>query len=137
MPFAVRNLPSTGLDGAFRVHLLADDLQHADLTVGDVCEIQDAEREKALGYGIAWRASERLGASPKVRPAKMTERLKAAYGINDGSLVNLVKTSAKLVHAEKITLTDVTPEEYGDGYSQKALMKDWFPTCIYTLSKCE
>ena len=35
----VRDLPSQGLEGAFRVHVLPESLQQAQLKVGDVCEI--------------------------------------------------------------------------------------------------
>lgn len=105
--FAARTLPSSGLEGAFRVHVLPEHLDQVGLKLGDLCEITD-ENGEAVGHGISWRATDKMGTNPKVRPVKMTETLRAAYGIKDGSHVNLSRTDAKLVYAEKVVLTDMT-----------------------------
>ena len=106
----VRDLPSQGLEGAFRVHVLPDSLQQAQLKVGDICEI--TSEDGTTGYGIAWRADDRMGSRPKNRPAKMTETFRSACGFEEGSKVTISGTDAKVYRADKIVLTDVTPAEY-------------------------
>ncbi|CAK4034808.1 ATPase family 2 [Lecanosticta acicola] len=106
----VRLLPSTGLEGAFRVHVLPESLQHAGLKLGDVCEI--SSEDGSHGYGIAWRADDRMGTRPKNRPAKMTETIRSAFGFEEGSTVTIARTSASIVRADRIVLSDVTPPEY-------------------------
>jgi len=110
--FTVRALPATGLDGAFRVHLSPESLERMGLKVGELCQIT-GEKESS-GYGIAWRATDKMGNSPKLRPAKMTDTLRAAFGFKEGSQVSIKKTAASLIHADNIVLTDVTPSEYGN-----------------------
>lgn len=51
------NNPTSGLEGAFRVHVLPESLISAGLRVGDICEI--ACEDGTNGYGIAWRADDR------------------------------------------------------------------------------
>ena len=111
MAFVARTLPYTGLDGAFRIHMLPEHLEQAGLKLGDLCEIT-GENGDAKGYGIAWRATDKMGTSPKNRPVKMTETLQTAYGIRDGSQVMLYRTDTKIVHADEIVVTDVTPNDW-------------------------
>ncbi|KXT18589.1 hypothetical protein AC579_9814 [Pseudocercospora musae] len=106
----VRDLPSQTLEGAFRVHVLPDSLQQAHLKVGDICEI--TSEDGTTGYGIAWRADDRMGSRPKNRPAKMTETFRTACGFQEGSKVTIAATDAKVYRADKIVLTDVTPAAY-------------------------
>ncbi|KAH9827725.1 ATPase family associated with various cellular activities (AAA), partial [Teratosphaeria destructans] len=112
-PFVVRLLPSNaGLEGAFRVHLSPEALEKLALKVGDICHITGEQNE--TGYGIAWRATDKMGNNPKLRPAKMTDTLKAAFNFREGSQVTIARTTAKIVHADKVVLSDVTPSDYGD-----------------------
>ena len=135
MSFAVRSLPSTtGLDGAFRVHVLPEHLDQAGLKLGALCEIT-GEDGTAVGYGISWRATDKMGTNPKVRPAKMTETLRTAYGIRDGSHVMLHQTEAKIVHAEKVFLIDVTPNEYVAGHEPELEDNKWRIRCAAALGK--
>ncbi|TKA59754.1 hypothetical protein B0A55_11952, partial [Friedmanniomyces simplex] len=130
--FVVRLLPSTGLEGAFRVHLSPESLEKLDLKVGELCQISG---ESGNGYGIAWRATDKMGNSPKLRPAKMTDTLRAAFGFKEGSHVTITKTTATVVHADKVTLTDVTPSDYGnpvDGEDGR-----WRGRATYTLYESE
>ncbi|KAK4542577.1 hypothetical protein LTR36_006625 [Oleoguttula mirabilis] len=53
-----------------------------------------------------------MGNSPKLRPAKMTDTLRTAFGFKEGSHVTISKTTAHILHADRITLTDVTPSDY-------------------------
>lgn len=132
----MRTLQSPGLDGAFRVHVLQDHLEDVGLKNGDLCEITDAEDcALLLGYGIAWRATDRMGNAPKVRPAKTTDVLRNAFGIKEGSHVNLSRTKGKIVKADKIVLTDVTPEEYSANNGRDVEDEKWWVRCAYMLSK--
>ena len=103
------------------------------MQVGQLCEITQGEDDDGVtGYGISWRATDKMGSSPKVRPAKMTAALCAAFHIEEGSHVNLSKTQAKIMHAGKVILGDVTPAgsldaDYEDG--------KWKTRCAYAL--CE
>ncbi|EME88684.1 uncharacterized protein MYCFIDRAFT_192794 [Pseudocercospora fijiensis CIRAD86] len=106
----VRDLPSQGLEGAFRVHLLPESLQQAGLKVGDVCKI--TSEDGSIGHGIAWRADDRMGNRPKLRPAKMTHTFRAACGFEEGSKVTIAASDASVFRADKILLTDITPSEY-------------------------
>ena len=108
----VRLLPSsTGLEAAFRVHALPESLEQAHLHIGDLCEI--SSEDGTVGYGIAWRADDRMGNRPKNRPLKMTEVVRSAFGFEEGSRVTIQPTDARIVHADKIILSDVTPADYG------------------------
>lgn len=106
----VRPLPSTGLEGAFRIHVLPESLEQAQLKVGDVCEI--FSDDGSIGYGIAWRADDKMGNRPKNRPAKMTETARTAFGFEEGSRVTLSATDVRISTADRIVLSDVTPQEY-------------------------
>lgn len=115
MSFVARALPSAGgLDaGAFRVHLLPEHLDQLGLKLNDLCEIT-GENGDAKGYGIAWRAVDKMGTNPKNRPAKLTETLQTAFGIKEGSQIMLYRTDAKVIHADEIVLTDITPNDYAE-----------------------
>ena len=130
-----RTLPSTGLEGAFRVHMLPEHLEQASLKLGDVCEIT-TEAGDTLGYGISWRATEKMGTHPKAKPAKMTDMLRKAFGIKEGSLVKLSRTEAKVVHAERVVLTDVTPDSYHvEGRAEELGEGLWRVRCASALGK--
>lgn len=127
--FVVRPLPANGLDGAFRVHLAPEALIQLGLKVGDVCTIigEDGIR----GTGIAWRAADKMGSSPRVQPAKMSETLRDTFGFKQGTHVRIEKTpGARIVEADKIALTDVTPVDY-DGTDDGC----WTGHCIATLGE--
>ena len=109
--FVVRPLPSSGLNGAFRVHIAPDALSTLNLAVGDIVQIT-SEDGLATGFAIAWRATDKMGTSPKVQPAKMTDALREAFGFKQGAHVTITKIKAEIVQADKIVVTDVTPEEY-------------------------
>ena len=59
----------------------------------------------------------------------MTETLRDAYGIKEGTVVTLRRTDAKMIHAEKVTLRDFTQDQYepDDG--------KWRSRCIGALGK--
>ncbi|KAK0286988.1 AAA+-type ATPase [Friedmanniomyces endolithicus] len=130
--FVVRLLPSAGLEGAFRVHLSPESLERLDLKVGELCQMSG---ESGNGYGIAWRATDKMGNSPRLRPAKMTDTLRAAFGFKEGSHVTITKTTASIVHADKVILTDVTPSDYANPLD----VEDgrWRGRATYTLLESE
>ena len=76
--FTVRPLPGSNLKGAFRVHINPDALLQLQLKLGEVCLIigEDGTR----GAGIAWRAADKMGSSPKSQPIKMSEILRDTFG---------------------------------------------------------
>ena len=132
--FAVRGLPSSTLDGAFRVHLLPEHLDQLRLKVGDPCQLEDPDGN-LLGHGISWRAAEKMGSAPKARPAKMTDRLRNAYGIKEGSQISITATNSRIEHAGKVTLTDVTPAEYILTNEGDQRVGNWLCNCAFTLSR--
>lgn len=132
--FVVRHLQSTSLDGAFRVHLPPECLDQLGLKVGDLCEIT-SEEGTTSGCGIAWRAADKMGSNPKTRPVKMTGTLKDAFEIKDGSHVTISTTKATTMHADHITLTDVTPAEYMQGQEHETDDGRWWSRCFYLLCK--
>ena len=122
--FVVRNWTAKNLDTAFRVHIHPEHFNQVGFKLSDLCEITN-EHGEPMGYGFAWRSTENMGSTPKVSPAKMTVFARDAFGIKEGSHVNLSKTDAKLVHAEKVTLIDVTPAEYVNGNEDKIEDGKW------------
>ena len=76
--FIVRPLTTTGLDGAFRVQIAPEALDKIGLKVEDICQITD--EDGTTGLGIAWRAADRMGTSPKIPPAKMSDTLRETFG---------------------------------------------------------
>ncbi|WPH02899.1 Hypothetical protein R9X50_00576700 [Acrodontium crateriforme] len=136
--FVVRLLPVSGsqppdLDGAFRVHFLPDALIHLGLSVGDLCQITG--ENGVVGVGVAWRGTDRMGNSPKLRPVKMTERFCSAFGFKEGEHVTVTKTKSKFIVADSITLSDVTPSDFGN--PANADDGRWLTRCAYLLSGCE
>nr|POE94253.1 atpase family gene 2 protein [Quercus suber] len=131
-PFVIRPLPSNTLEGAFRVHLSPESLEKLHLKVGDVCEISSASG--AIGHGIAWRAADKLttSASPKLRPIKMTETLRHAYGFTEGAQVQIAKTGAAMTHAERVRLSAVEADD-----EATTNFKSWRIACAALLSGCE
>lgn len=127
--------PPAGLDGAFRIHVLPEHLDQAGLRLGDLCEITD-ENGSAVGYGVAWRATDKMGTNPKVRPVKMSETLQAAYGIRASSQVMLYHTEAKVVPADEVVLTDVTPSQHLENAQQEdAANAAWRWRCGHALGE--
>lgn len=111
----VRLMPSTGLEGAFRVHVQPESLNQASLKVGDVCKIEsesDKDGASITGYGIAWRAADGMTNRPKNRPIKMTETIRTAFGFDEGSRVTISATDVEIMPADSIVISDVTPPEY-------------------------
>ncbi|WPA99350.1 uncharacterized protein RHO25_003967 [Cercospora beticola] len=105
----VRLQQSKGLQDAFRVHVLPESLTDAGLKLNDICQIT-SEDGLTTGYGIAWRAEDKMGSRPKTRPAKMTETFRDLYDFKDGSKVKISRADTKLYPADRIVLYDVTPE---------------------------
>ncbi|KAK4916542.1 AAA+-type ATPase [Elasticomyces elasticus] len=134
--FIVRTLQpiTNSLEGAFRVHLTQDSLSALGLNTGDLCLITT---DTTTGLGIAWRATDKMGNSPKHRPAKMTETLRGAFGISDGAQVTIgrAKSGTKIVLAEKVVLTDVTPSD--SGYATGFEDAKWLGRAMITLHECE
>lgn len=106
--FVVRPLPAAGLDGAFRVHLSQESLDRLGLRLGDICQING---EGVSGFGFAWRATEKMGNSPKVRPVKMTDTLREAFRFKEGSHVTVERSPALPVYASKVVLSDMTSDD--------------------------
>lgn len=107
-------------------------MQQAGLTFNEPCQILD-EYGKVIGCGIAWRAADKMGASPKMRPARMSETLRGAFGIKEGSHVSLQRSSVKTLHAEKLSLTDVTPNERSTGQEDEMDSRRWRTRCAAAL----
>ena len=125
--------PSAGLEGAFRVHLDPQSLQALSLKVGEVCDIAD-EKGELVGRGIAWRAADKMGASPRLRGAKMSEILRDAFGLKDGLHINIAPTNAIATPAERVILIDVTPVERFNGHEREMSDGRWRNRCISALS---
>lgn len=121
-----------GLEGALRIHLPPESIQQAGLTFNEPCQIVD-EKGKAVGCGIAWRAADKMGASPKSRPARMSEMMREAFGIKEGSLVKIQPVKAEIVHAAKMVLTDVASDPSAADTSIEA--DRWLGRCRVALCK--
>lgn len=129
--FVVRSLPGNNLKGAFRIHITPDALQQLKLKVGDVCNIigEDGIR----GMGIAWRAADKMGTSPKSQPVKMTETMRDTFGFKQGNLVTIERQDDLAIQpALKVMLTEITPNDY-DGPDDNR----WKNRCRAELSNCE
>lgn len=106
--FVVRTLQGreqSALDGAFRVHLAPDDLANLGLSTGDACQIN--REDGTCGYGLAWRALDKMGNSPKNRAVKLSETLLTSFGIEAGNQVTIAKADAPVAVAKKVSLTEV------------------------------
>lgn len=135
MEFVVRNIPAstTSLDGAFRVHLAPESLSQAGLVFNEPCEI--LVDSKVVGFGISWRAADKMGASPKTRPARMSEILRDAYGIKEGSQVVLRPTASRIQVAETLTLTELSSPQEPKAVNDVADGDTWRTRCAFTLCK--
>lgn len=126
--FVVRPLTAAGLDGAFRVHISPEALEKLGLKVGEICQITD--EDGASGLGIAWRAADRMGNSPKVQPAKMSDTLRETFGFKQGTQITIAKSDRKVTRAQKVSLMDVTPSDY-DGTDDGS----WITRCRHMLGE--
>lgn len=123
---------ATGLDGAFRIHLAPECMQQAGLAFNQPCQILD-EHGKPIGSGIAWRAADKMGASPRTKPARMSETLRDAFGIKEGSHVTLQPSDTETKHAAKLSLTDVTPTQRSIGHEEEMDGRRWRTRCAAAL----
>lgn len=126
--FVVRPLTVTGLEGAFRVHIAPEALDKIGLKVGDLCQIVD--EEGSSGFGIAWRAADRMGTSPKVPPAKISDVLRETFGFKQGTQITISSCTKRITKAKTVSLTDVTPSDY-DGTDDG----NWITRCRALLGK--
>ncbi|KAH0133013.1 hypothetical protein KCU67_g16552, partial [Aureobasidium melanogenum] len=95
--FTVRPLPpTTSLDGAFRVHLTAKDLDLLGLKLGELCTLHSGDGSSAVG--IAWRSMD-TSVKPQLHPVKLSEAMRDAFGFKLGSQITIEKINAKIVHA--------------------------------------
>lgn len=129
----VRLMPSTGLEGAFRVHVQPESLNQAALKVGDVCKIESEDGIR--GYGIAWRAADGMANRPKNRPIKMTETIRTAFGFDEGSRVTISPTDVEILPADSIVISDVTPTDYASGTGEDG--GPWKYRVAGLLASCE
>jgi AAA family ATPase len=120
--FVVRPLTTTGLDGAFRVQIAPEALDKIGLQITD--------EDGATGLGIAWRAADRMGTSPKIPPAKMSDTLRETFGFKQGTQITISKSDKKKTKAVAVSLTDVTPADY-DGVDDDL----WLGRCRFILGK--
>jgi len=77
-----------------------------------------------------------MGNSPKLRPVKMSDTLRTAFGFKEGSHVTISKSISQLSHARKVTLTDVTPSDYGSAAEADTYNK-WRTKCASLLADAE
>lgn len=122
------------------MHVSQDHLEAIGVNVGQLCEITaDKDGSTILGYGIAWRALDKMGNTPKLRPARMTDVLRNAFGIQEGSHVYLGPAKRNsILRADKVVLTDVTPRDYSKNIDPAEIEDDgWLTRCKWTLLNCE
>ncbi|KAG9961992.1 AAA-domain-containing protein, partial [Aureobasidium melanogenum] len=107
--FTVRPLPpTTSLDGAFRVHLTAKDLDLLGLKLGELCTLQSGDGASAVG--IAWRSMD-TSVKPQLHPVKLSEAMRDAFGFKLGSQITIEKINAKIAHADRVVVIDVSDSE--------------------------
>ena len=99
-----RLVSSTTLDGAFRIHVPPDSLEQARLKVGEFCEIKSDDGTH--GYGIAWRADDRMTNKNKTRPMKMSDTFMGAFGFKEGNKATMTATKVKPKHAKEVRISD-------------------------------
>lgn len=132
IPFVVRLLPNNILKAAFRVHLSPEALQNLHLQVGEICSI--VSEDGTRGGAIAWRATDKMGSSPKVQPAKMSDILCDTFGFKQGTQVRIEKldgiASSVIRPADTLSLVDVTPEDWPRSDDDL-----WKIRCINTLGR--
>ncbi|CAD0085228.1 unnamed protein product [Aureobasidium vineae] len=107
--FTVRPLPpTTSLDGAFRVHLTAKDLDLLGLKLGDLCVLHSGDGSSAVG--IAWRSMD-TSVKPQLHPVKLSEAMRDAFRFKLGSQITIEKINAKIAHADRVVVIDVSDSE--------------------------
>ena len=107
--FTVRPTPpTTSLDGAFRVHLTAKDLDILGLKLGDLCILHSGDGSSAVG--IAWRSMD-TSVKPQLHPVKLSEAMRDAFGFKLGSQITIEKINAKIAHADRVVVIDVSDSE--------------------------
>lgn len=126
--FTVRPLPpSAVLDGAFRVHIPIKDLESLGLKPGDLCQLNSGDGN--TGTGIAWRSTDQ-NAKPQAHPVKLTDTIRDAFGFKLGNQISIRKTAAKIVHADTVTVIDVSDQNASDASKNDNC---WKYRCGYTL----
>lgn len=134
MKFVVQETKAVALEGAFRIHIAPEHIVQAGLTFNDLCEIRDVEGDnRTLGYGIVWRATEKLGSQSK-RSVSVTSKLTSACGIKQGSNIELLPTDKRIVCATKVVLKDHTPSDF-ERHSDIDSEDRWSVHCAYQLSE--
>ncbi|KAI5201116.1 AAA-domain-containing protein [Aureobasidium subglaciale] len=107
--FTVRPLPpTTSLDGAFRVHLTAKDLDLLGLKLGELCTLHSGDGSSAVG--IAWRSMD-TSVKPQLHPVKLSEAMRDAFGFKLGSQITIEKINAKIAHADRVVVIDVSDND--------------------------
>ncbi|KAK5169510.1 AAA+-type ATPase [Saxophila tyrrhenica] len=136
-PLVVKSLPgSQGLDGAFRLHLSQESLDAAGLKLGEICEITKDD-SVTVGHAIAWRAADRARSSTTgAKPVAMSQMLRSAFNVLEGSLVHVRRTTAPRAHATKVVLRDITMPENVPGGNNPDDGK-WKANITYHLVHCE
>jgi AAA family ATPase len=104
---------ATTLDGAFRMHLPPDSLIQGGLKLGEVCSVH--AEDGTNGYGISWRAEDRMGNKPKKRPVKMSEIAQNAFGFKEGVQVTLTPAKMKILPAKRVFLEAIAYEDDAAG----------------------
>jgi AAA family ATPase len=95
------------------MHLPPDSLTQGGLKIGEVCSVH--AEDGTNGYGIAWRAEDRMGNKPKKRPVKMTEAAQNAFGFKEGVQVSLAPAKVKILPAERVFLEAAACEDDATG----------------------
>ncbi|KAI5269079.1 AAA-domain-containing protein [Aureobasidium subglaciale] len=107
--FTVRpSPPTTSLDGAFRVHLTAKDLDLLGLKLGELCTLHSSDGSSAVG--IAWRSLD-TSVKPQLHPVKLSEAIRDAFGFKLGSQITIEKINAKIAHADRVVVIDVSDND--------------------------
>ncbi|KAI5245873.1 AAA-domain-containing protein [Aureobasidium subglaciale] len=107
--FTVRpSPPTTSLDGAFRVHLTAKDLDLLGLKLGELCTLHSSDGSSAVG--IAWRSLD-TSVKPQLHPVKLSEAIRDAFGFKLGSQITIEKINAKIAHADRVVVINVSDND--------------------------
>lgn len=130
--FTVRPLPpTTSLDGAFRVHIPAKDLDLLGLRIGELCLLHSADGSS--GVGIAWRSTD-TSVKPQVHPVKLTDAMRDAFGFKLGNQLTIQKATGKIAHADRVIVIDVSDHDQVDLAKDD---KNWKWRCGMTLGNVE
>ncbi|THY31352.1 AAA-domain-containing protein [Aureobasidium pullulans] len=108
--FTVRPSPPTSsLDGAFRVHLTAKDLDLLGLKLGELCTLHSGDGSSAVG--IAWRSLD-TSQKPQLHPVKLSEPMRDSFGCKLGSQITIKKiNNGKIAHADRVVVIDVSDND--------------------------